>query len=573
MRKKKVASKFLFALTVIALLLTSACGQLNGNSGGSPSKPEQSSNVTATEPSDGAKSADPFGPLPEKTAMSIYKEDAGVPLGLPEGETLTDNKYVKVFGEKLNIDYKFPIVIKAGSDSDDKKKLMVASNDIPDVMVVNYNLFLQMQKDGMIENLTDAYDTFAAPDLRKVYATDSGKGLNMVTIEGKLYGLPAMSTINDSDPEIWLRKDWLDKLGLQPPKTLDELEVILKAFVTKDPDGNNKNDTIGLAGQQLFANASSQSFSYDGIFNVYNAYVKNWVKDTDGTIKYGSIMPQTKQALEKLHELYAQGLLYKEFPVTKEEQAAQPITAGKCGAFLSPWWAGYFPLADAVKNDPSADWRAYLLHDASGNVNAKQDMPVISVAVLKKGFKYPEALVKTINYQYQSARSDPGVCGGDPYAGWNTLPDWTTQPVSLGVWRADAIMNSYKGVMAAINGQPKEDTETLKALFKQNAEYWKKGVDWLKQNPDKFAEPYSRVVGCAPLAAEKTNLIYSEFYGVTPSMEKKSANLEKLETESMLRIIVGDNPADSFDEFVKQWNNMGGSQITKEVNDAVKAQK
>ena len=44
-----------------------------------------------------------------------------------------------------------------------------------------------------------------------------------------------------------IRKDWLDKLGLQPPKTWDDLAKVAQAFTTQDPDGDGKADTYGLA--------------------------------------------------------------------------------------------------------------------------------------------------------------------------------------------------------------------------------------------------------------------------------------------------------------------------------------
>ena len=48
-------------------------------------------------------------------------------------------------------------------------------------------------------------------------------------------------------------------------------------------------------------------------------------------------------------------------------------------------------------------------------------------------------------------------------------------------------------------------------------------------------------------------------------MTTRWANLEKLETETMIKIITGEEPVDAFDEFVETWKKMGGEQITEEV--------
>ncbi|MNN91594.1 hypothetical protein D3C81_2097260 [compost metagenome] len=52
-------------------------------------------------------------------------------------------------------------------------------------------------------------------------------------------------------------------------------------------------------------------------------------------------------------------------------------------------------------------------------------------------------------------------------------------------------------------------------------------------------------------------------------MEAKWAKLEKLENETFLNIIVGDLPLSAFDDFVMEWNRLGGEKITNEVNEIV----
>lgn len=65
------------------------------------------------------------------------------------------------------------------------------------------------------------------------------------SIDGKLYGIYRERPL--SRQGVVIRKDWLDNLGLEMPKTVDELYETAKAFTEKDPDQNGKNDTIGFA--------------------------------------------------------------------------------------------------------------------------------------------------------------------------------------------------------------------------------------------------------------------------------------------------------------------------------------
>src|SRR5205085_1615698 len=76
-------------------------------------------------------------------------------------------------------------------------------------------------------------DRYSDPDLSK-----------LVTVGGKAYGLQEPATAQlYKRLSLVVRQDWLDKLGLKAPTTLDEFYDVAKAFTEKDPDGNGKNDT------------------------------------------------------------------------------------------------------------------------------------------------------------------------------------------------------------------------------------------------------------------------------------------------------------------------------------------
>lgn len=62
-------------------------------------------------------------------------------------------------------------------------------------------------------------------------------------LKGQVYAVPFSAQAN----VLLIRGDWLDKLGLQPPKTWSDLEKVAQAFTTRDPDGDGKSDTYGLA--------------------------------------------------------------------------------------------------------------------------------------------------------------------------------------------------------------------------------------------------------------------------------------------------------------------------------------
>lgn len=81
--------------------------------------------------------------------------------------------------------------------------------------------------------------------------------------------------IGAQTPLLWLRTDWLTKLGLSEPKTWEEVLQISNAFTTKDPDGNGKADTFGIALSKDIINGYP---SLNGFLNAYGAYPRIWKK-------------------------------------------------------------------------------------------------------------------------------------------------------------------------------------------------------------------------------------------------------------------------------------------------------
>ena len=64
-----------------------------------------------------------------------------------------------------------------------------------------------------------------------------------------------------------VRQDWMEKLNLEEPKTLDDFYNVFKAFKEQDPDGNGKDDTYGLSTAGLydiqgFLSAAGVKYSY-----------------------------------------------------------------------------------------------------------------------------------------------------------------------------------------------------------------------------------------------------------------------------------------------------------------------
>lgn len=549
-------------LLTLLLLLTTAC---SSNSGTKESEKGENNPVSV-------ENKDPFGPLPEKVTINLAKSEGDINLNLPQGDTLADNAWTRLIEEKLQADLNYVWTVKAGDPYTQKLKLAIASDDIPDMLLVGFDEYLELIKNGMIEDLTEAYKDYASDGLKELYTSDGGKALETMAVDGKIYGLSSMGTIDNNSPMVWVRQDWLDKLNLEPPTNLEQLKKVTKAFIEQDPDGNGKNDTVGIPGQSNFFKADMLSF--DAVFNKNKSFPGFWVKDANGDVVYGSTTPETKEALGTLRDMYAEGLLHKEFGAMKSDQAAQLIASNKSGIFFGSWWAGWWPLTDSVKNDPNAVWRAYTLKDSEDSpYYAKQERPMGNILVVKKGFSNPEAAIKLLNWQVRMQYEDQSI---DPYKDANPPVHDNALPVYIGLWRADEVLKLHELVVKIAAGETIDEAsyDGPKYLIddaKKVAEEWKKGEEWLSQNSDKYGEPFSRVIGVQPLVAEKNiERVYSEFYGKTSTMERKWVNLNKLEDTVFMQIVLGNKPLDYFDTFVEEWGKQGGSQITEEVREQLK---
>lgn len=67
--------------------------------------------------------------------------------------------------------------------------------------------------------------------------------------------------------------------------------------------------------------------------------------------------------------------------------------------------------------------------------------------------------------------------------------------------------------------------------------------------------------------ANHMNRKFAATYAQSPSMDKNWTILEKLEDETFLQIILGAKPIEAFDDFVLQWQSLGGAVITRELQD------
>ena len=512
----------------------------------------------------------PYGKYPECVTYTLGKMAGGNNSNMPKGDTYENNAYTRYLKEMLNVQNKD--TFEAYEDYDEVVAMTIATKEIPDIMVVStLEDVQQLVKEDMIEDLTDSYNNCASERIKDIYASYGESFFDNVTFDGKMMAIPE-TNIDDGPTMLWLRKDWLDALGLEEPKTMDDVEHIVAEFMEKDPGNNGKGETTGLMCDTNLVGESGYSYEYqlDGLFAGYGAYPRQWLVE-NGNITYGSVKPEVKRALAKLQQLYADGILDKQFLVRTTTNMIELIEDGKCGAFFGPWWAPNNPLMSAISQNPEADWQPYMMSTgADGSVSYCMQNPSYKYVVVRKGYKYPEVAIKIINVMYDYLRyEDKTASEISKYYQMNV--DVTARPISINVDYQDALTRCYNDLVKVMDGDmEKDELELLEASYYNSCKsYLESGG---QASVEDWAAYTSRITACKLLNETDIHKVPSVYFGETVTMKEKWWKLRELEKDTFLQIVTGVASLNAFDTFVQQWNAEGGGQITSEVNQAVKGQ-
>ena len=187
----------------------------------------------------------PYGKYPELITYTLGKMSGNNNSNMPEGDTYENNAYTRYLKENLNIQN-----LDAFEEKDDQYfitvNMAISAGEIPDIMLVqDAESVVALAERGLIEDLTKSYDNCASDVIKEIYNSYGNDIFEGVTIDGKLMAIPE-TNISDGPNLIWLRKDWMDKLGLDPPKNVEDLVNIIRQFILQNPGDNEENETIGI---------------------------------------------------------------------------------------------------------------------------------------------------------------------------------------------------------------------------------------------------------------------------------------------------------------------------------------
>ncbi len=556
-------------VAMAAVMLLSAC---SGNDGGNNKEPAKTNSSDTNEGVTVGNSgvAEPLGkydpPIEVTTVRSLSDVVENNVLGVLKDETLEDNRWSRVYEEQLGIKIKYNWVVKGSDNSDQylqKMNVTLASGDLPDMIPVNAIQLKQLAESDQIEDMTELYEKYASPLTKDVLSQEGKSPFDAATFNGKLMAIPQVDPSIERSMFIWIRTDWLDKLGLQPPKTMSDVLSISKAFTEDDPDGNGQKDTYGLG---MTKGLWGGAMGLEGFMAGYKAYPNIWIENESGQLEFGSIQPEVKKALQVIQDMVKQGQIDKEFGTKDGGKVAEQIASSNIGMEYGEQWNSIWPLQLSKDNDKNASWRAFPIVSENGETpKVPQKFSTTKFIAVRKGTEHPEAVIKLFNMHLEknwgdTAEFDKYYAPKEAESVWQLSPVTPAPPKkNLEAFRQiDAARKA--GDMSTLKGEAKTIQEKID-LYTSGSEEGFAVWGW-----ERIYGPEGSM-GITDQYDKNNQFLLDKFVSApTPTMVERKSTLEKMQNEVFIKIILG-QPIEEFDKFVTDWKKLGGDQITQEVND------
>lgn len=219
--------------------------------------------------------------------------------------------------EYTNMDIDFQFVVNANYD--ERFNVTLGSGNLPHIMLANKTpSFINAARDGAFWDITDYIDDYE--NLSQANEIVS----NNVSIDGRIYGVYRGRPLGRH--AVTINKEWLENVGLQTPKTIDDFYEVLRAFTYDDPNQSGQDDTYGMV-------VSEYEGPWD-IMQVWFGVPNGWGYDDSGDLLPDFMFDEYRDALHFFKKLYDEGLVNEDFAVMDSATWFDPIVNGSAGVVI-----------------------------------------------------------------------------------------------------------------------------------------------------------------------------------------------------------------------------------------------
>ena len=245
-------------------------------------------------------------------------DDGTLTVFIPQlaGVDMSQSTTTKLLQEKFGVTMRFETSTYDATAAKEKRQISLASGDLPDVYMLvpwvdqfNQVELLRLGRQGIAVPLNDLIEQHA-PNIKKAFEETPELRRLATAPDGKIYGMPQWNDCFHCSygAKLWMNSDWLRKLGLSMPTTTEEMRDVLRAFKTRDPNGNGQPDEIPLSGS-----TSDTVLPYFMNAFLYNPQAGNAFPSTlalsNGRVQLQAAQPGWREGLRYLASLNAEGLI------------------------------------------------------------------------------------------------------------------------------------------------------------------------------------------------------------------------------------------------------------------------
>ena len=346
----------------------------------------------------------------EETQLPISDEEITI-------DVWTKNRsqgYVKSFNEfeafheiaKLtNINLNF---IHPTGNTEEQLNIMLSSGDYPDVIYHYWttNAGKKLIKDGVGFDLKP-YIEKIGPNFRKILEEPQYKK-TFASISDQIYSMPIIfdNAKFQAYNGFFIRKDWLDKLGLDIPTTIDEWEVVLKAF--RDNDMNGNGDTTDEVPFITHNSGVMYRYAFTTGFGA-NDMIYHLDQNDHTKVTHAVLTPQFKEFVVTMARWYKEGLVYNNYISATGNEIDSLYLNDNLGAMFTnnnnalPKYMEMRPDIElvAVPYPVNENGKTYYPRSAFEDLQVSNNGAVVTTKC-----KYPIEAIKYFDFLYSKQASD-----------------------------------------------------------------------------------------------------------------------------------------------------------------------
>ncbi len=323
----KATTKLLVAALAGAMALSGCTGTSSSGSSGANTPPSSNSGSTSSTGGDASGSS---AAGPEEFS---YPMDGSVTLSINatyEGDSVPEwvkgHYFWDLIQEKTGVKLEFVGSPSKPQETSEEFSLLLASGDYPDLMQANWITFTGGPQAALDDGYIIALDEYSQyfPSLSKILAENEQWNKDVRTDNGQLYNFPLLGSQETTAGTGWvLRQDYLDKVGLAVPETIDEWTAVLTAF----KDQLNLGSPMTFESRWLFL-----EYATAGLSSAYGVCYPFYLQD--GKTVFGPQQPGYKEWVTTLTDWYSKGLLDKDLFSVDKNTVQSKFASGEAGAAL-----------------------------------------------------------------------------------------------------------------------------------------------------------------------------------------------------------------------------------------------